>query len=137
MSRPLIMPSETRREAQRRSKPIVDKMTAYRRESLYGVLRSAQAKRKNRAASITLNRPCRKEKIRGRSIRRSDTASTNTRGIIVIDRVVGKKNTLCYSLSGITINAGERVAQGVFLSYDTVYHDDASGIRTGGIGSTN
>ena len=37
----------------------------------------------------------------------------------------------------ITINAGERVAQGVFLSYDTVYHDDASGIRTGGIGSTN
>ena len=37
----------------------------------------------------------------------------------------------------VTINAGERVAQGVFLSYDTVYHDDASGMRTGGIGSTN
>ena len=37
----------------------------------------------------------------------------------------------------ITIDAGERVAQGVFLCYDTVCNDSASGIRTGGIGSTD
>ena len=37
----------------------------------------------------------------------------------------------------VTINAGERVAQGIFVDYDTVYHDAASGIRTGGIGSTD
>ena len=37
----------------------------------------------------------------------------------------------------ITIEAGERVAQGIFVDYDTTYHDEAIGVRIGGIGSTN
>lgn len=37
----------------------------------------------------------------------------------------------------VTYKAGERLAQGFFVKFDTTEDDDASGIRKGGIGSTN
>lgn len=37
----------------------------------------------------------------------------------------------------VTFEAGERIAQGVFMVYLTVENDSADGIRKGGIGSTN
>ena len=41
------------------------------------------------------------------------------------------------SLVPIGFNAGDRIAQGVFMRYLTVDDDTASGKRKGGIGSTN
>lgn len=35
------------------------------------------------------------------------------------------------------IKAGDRIAQGIFLPYGITYDDNATGVRTGGIGSTN
>ncbi len=35
-----------------------------------------------------------------------------------------------------TINKGDRVAQGIFMNYLLVADDEATGVRTGGIGST-
>lgn len=37
----------------------------------------------------------------------------------------------------VTYKTGERLAQGFFVKFDTTEDDDASGIRKGGIGSTN
>ena len=36
----------------------------------------------------------------------------------------------------VSYNAGERVAQGMFLKFETTEDDDASGKRNGGVGST-
>lgn len=36
----------------------------------------------------------------------------------------------------VSVEKGERVAQGIFLKYLTVDDDAASGVRTGGVGST-
>ncbi|MFR6642036.1 MAG: dUTP diphosphatase, partial [Megasphaera sp.] len=35
-----------------------------------------------------------------------------------------------------TIEKGDRIGQGIFMKYLTVNDDTASGLRTGGIGST-
>lgn len=35
------------------------------------------------------------------------------------------------------VNKGDAIAQGIFMPYDITIDDEASGIRTGGIGSTN
>ncbi|MCH4178473.1 MAG: dUTP diphosphatase [Megasphaera sp.] len=35
-----------------------------------------------------------------------------------------------------TIEKGDRIGQGIFMKYLTVDHDEAAGVRTGGIGST-
>lgn len=37
----------------------------------------------------------------------------------------------------VTINQGQAFVQGIFTEYFTTYDDDASGIRTGGMGSTD
>lgn len=37
----------------------------------------------------------------------------------------------------VTINEGDRFAQGVFLEYGITVDDDADGVRNGGFGSTN
>jgi dUTP pyrophosphatase len=37
----------------------------------------------------------------------------------------------------VVIEAGERIAQGIFMSYLIADNDDATGERTGGFGSTN
>lgn len=34
------------------------------------------------------------------------------------------------------VEAGERIAQGIFIRYETVDGDKAAGVRTGGYGST-
>jgi dUTP pyrophosphatase len=35
------------------------------------------------------------------------------------------------------IKAGDRIGQGIFVKYGTVKNDNASGVRTGGFGSSN
>lgn len=37
----------------------------------------------------------------------------------------------------LRVNAGDRIAQGIFLPYGITYDDDTTAERTGGIGSTN
>ena len=44
-----------------------------------------------------------------------------------------------YNLSNetVVIEAGEKLGQGIFMQYNTVMNDNASGERTGGFGSTS
>lgn len=44
----------------------------------------------------------------------------------------------CYNTHAVpyTIEKGERIAQGIFMTYLTADDDQAEGVRTGGIGST-
>ena len=37
----------------------------------------------------------------------------------------------------LRVNKGDAIAQGIFMTYDVTVDDNTSGIRTGGIGSTN
>lgn len=46
-------------------------------------------------------------------------------------KLVNRENNL------ITINAGDRFAQGIFIPYGITVDDDATAVRTGGFGSTN
>lgn len=43
---------------------------------------------------------------------------------------------LNYTDKPVTINAGERIAQGIFVEYWTVDNDKVDAVRTGGFGST-
>ena len=43
---------------------------------------------------------------------------------------------LNYGKEAVSLEKGERVAQGIFSKYLITNDDDATGIRTGGIGST-
>ncbi len=43
---------------------------------------------------------------------------------------------LNYGKETVSLEKGERVAQGIFSKYLITNDDDATGIRTGGIGST-
>ena len=67
----------------------------------------------------------------------------NSIGIIDADYVDNPDNEgeimfAFYNLSNetVVIEAGEKLGQGIFMEYKTVYNDNADGERTGGFGST-
>lgn len=67
----------------------------------------------------------------------------NSVGIIDADYVDNPDNEgemmfAFYNLSNetVVIEAGEKIGQGIFMEYKTVYNDKAEGERTGGFGST-
>ena len=68
---------------------------------------------------------------------------SNTLGIIDSDYYNNEENEghimialLNYGKETVSLEKGERVAQGIFSKYLITNDDDATGIRTGGIGST-
>ena len=70
-------------------------------------------------------------------------ALVNSTGIIYSDYYNNEDNEghimialLNYGKEPVSLEKGERVAQGIFSKYLITNDDDATGIRTGGIGST-
>ena len=70
-------------------------------------------------------------------------ALVNSTGIIDSDYYNNEENEghimialLNYGKETVSLEKGERVAQGIFSKYLITNDDDATGIRTGGIGST-
>jgi len=70
-------------------------------------------------------------------------ALVNSTGIIDSDYYNNEDNEghimialLNYGKETVSLEKGERVAQGIFSKYLITNDDDATGIRTGGIGST-
>ena len=70
-------------------------------------------------------------------------ALVNSTGIIDSDYYNNEENEghimialLNFGNEPVTLEKGERVAQGIFSKYLITYDDDATGVRTGGIGST-
>lgn len=68
----------------------------------------------------------------------------NSVGIIDADYVDNPDNEgemmfAFYNLSNetVVIEAGEKLGQGIFMQYNTVMNDNASGERIGGFGSTD
>lgn len=67
----------------------------------------------------------------------------NTCGVIDEDYYNNEDNEghimikLCDAKQTVRVIAGDRVAQGIFLPFGVTYDDKGSGMRKGGIGSTN